>query len=66
METLTIELSPKAYHSLQERARRTGKPLQAISQEILEQALREEEQVPKTARDILEASGRLRPLGPVL
>ena len=66
MGILIIELSPKAYQSLQERARRAGKPPQTLSQEILEKVLREEAQPPRTAREILEASGRLRPLGPLL
>jgi len=66
METLIVELSPRAYQALQERARKLGKPPQTLSREILEQALQEEAQPPRTTREILQALGRLRPLGPDL
>jgi hypothetical protein len=64
--TLTIELSPEAYDQLRRRAEEAGKAPEALSRELLEDALRDEQPPPKSAREILEAAGMVRPLGPYL
>jgi len=69
MSTLAIELPLETYQRLQEQARRIGKPPESLIRELVEKALREErmEEGPgKSARDILEASGRARPLSEAL
>ncbi len=66
MTTLIIELSTTIYDQLRQRARQTGKAPEALSREILEDALREKATPQKTTRDILRAAGRLRPLGEAL
>jgi hypothetical protein len=66
MTTLIIELPPGAYDQLRKRARQAGKPPEVLSQEILEEALQENAPFRKSARDILQAVGRLRPLGTAL
>ncbi|MBM4429939.1 MAG: toxin-antitoxin system HicB family antitoxin [Chloroflexi bacterium] len=66
LRVLTIELSPMAYQALQEKARQTGQVPEVISQELLEEALRGQAPLPKSAREVLDAAGRLRPLGPKL
>jgi len=69
MSTLAIELPLETYRRLQERARRVGRPPESLIQDLVEAALREErmgEGSGKSAREILEASGRVRPLSEAL
>jgi hypothetical protein len=69
MSTLAIELPPETYQRLQERARQAGKPAESLIRELVEKALREEgmgKEPAKGAREILEASGRARPLSEAL
>ncbi|MEA3346309.1 MAG: hypothetical protein U9Q78_08760 [Chloroflexota bacterium] len=69
MSTLAIELSLETYQRLQERARRVGKPPESLIQDLVEKALREErmeKELGKSAREILQASGRVRPLSEAL
>jgi predicted DNA-binding protein len=63
MHTIVIDVSPETYQRLKEQARHAGKAPEALSRELLETAL----QVPhisphRTARDVLEAVNRTRPL----
>jgi predicted transcriptional regulator len=67
MNTLTIDLSPETYKRLEEQARRVGQTPEVLGRELLELALRAEEVPrPRTAREILQAAGRTRPLSPAL
>ncbi len=66
METLVVRLSSEAYQALQERAAREGKSPEALSGEVLEKALAEGSDGALTPREVLEAAGRVRPLGPGL
>jgi len=69
MSTLAIELPLETYQRLQERARQAGKPPESLIRELVERALREEtmgKELGKGAREILEASGRIRPLSEAL
>lgn len=67
---ITVRLSLIPYHRLQELARRAGTTPETLTREILERAL--EERTPSTettsqsARQILEAAGRVRPLSHTL
>jgi plasmid stability protein len=74
-KTLTIELSDETYARLRARAQEQGKTAEALSREMIEDALPRDgdstrvhkENVPgKSIRDILAATGRLRELGPEL
>jgi len=69
MNTLAIELPPETYQRLRERARRVGQPPESLIQDLVEKALREErvgEEPAENAQQILEASGRIRPLSEAL
>ena len=69
MSILAIELPPETYQRLQERARRAGKAPESLIQDLVEKALREERtalEPGRSAREILEASGRARPLSEAL
>lgn len=67
MKTLVLSLSEAAYEQLERRAAQLGKPLEEVSEEILEAALPPETLPgPKTTEEILEAAGMLRPLGDTL
>jgi hypothetical protein len=72
---LTIELSSEAYERLLAHARERGQTPEALSRELIENALPHNEnrtdastQRPpsRSVRDILAATGRLRDLGPAL
>lgn len=63
MSTMRIDLSPETYKRLEEQAQRVGKALEALTCELLEMALQAcEEARPRTAREALQAVGRVRPL----
>ena len=63
MHTVTIDLSPETYKRLEEQAQRAGQAVEVLSRELLETALKSHEVVrPQTARNVLQAAGRVRPL----
>ncbi len=63
MHTISITLPPATYRRLEEQAQRVGKEPEGLMRELLEHALKAQEQTqPQTARQILQASGRVRPL----
>ncbi|MFQ6014491.1 MAG: hypothetical protein ACE5NP_03500 [Anaerolineae bacterium] len=67
MSTIVIEVPPETYKRLEEEARRVGKATEAFTRELLEMALEDRKEArPKTAREILQASGRARPLSETL
>lgn len=67
---ITVRLPLIPYHRLQELARQTGKTPESLTREIVERALQETSSpapsTPRSARQILEAAGRVRPLSPAL
>lgn len=67
MNTITIDLSPEAYRRLEEQARKVGQAVEVLSRELLETALTSPEGGrPQTARAVLQAAGRTRPLSDAL
>jgi hypothetical protein len=63
MPTLVIDLSPEIYRRIEEEARQVGKAPEAFTRELLETALHaQEEPRPRTAREVLQAAGRIHPL----
>ncbi len=67
MPTIVIDLSPEIYRRLEEEARQVGKAPEAFTRELLETALRaQEEPRPRTAREVLQAAGRIHPLSELL
>ena len=67
MRTLVLSLSERAYEQLKRRANQLGKPLEEVSEEIIEAALpAEESSSPKTVRQILEEAGMLSSLSDTL
>ncbi len=67
MSRIMIEIPPEANKRLQEQARREGKTIEALTREFIEAALQAHQQVrAKTARDALQAAGRVRPLSETL
>jgi len=68
---IVLRLPTRPYRRLQERARQAGKTPELLTREIVEQALQEEPSPsitpsPRTARQILQATGRARALSPAL
>lgn len=67
MYTITIDLSAETYKQLEERARKSGQAVEVLSRELLETALTSHEVAcPRTAREALQAVGRVRPLSDAL
>jgi hypothetical protein len=67
MHTITIDLPSAMYKRLAEQARQAGQSLEVLSRELLEVALQGREAAPaRTAREILHAAGRIRPLSTAL
>ena len=67
MSTIVIDLPPEIYKRLEEQARRLGQAPEVLSRALLEAALQSSETAqPKTAREVLEAAGRIRPLSATL
>ena len=67
MSTITIDLPPEIYKRLAVQAHRLGKAPEVLSRTLLEAALEAYEAAPSpTAREVLEAAGRLRPLSDAL
>lgn len=67
---ITVRLPLVPYHRLQTLARQAGKTPESLTREIVERALEEPPSsalcTPQTARQVLEAAGRVRPLSPTL
>ena len=67
MSTITIDLPLETYKQLEAQARRTGQDPVTLSRELLESALQAREAAqPRTAREVLQAAGRVRPLSTTL
>jgi hypothetical protein len=67
MSTIVIDIPVETHRRLEEQARRAGKPLEAFTRELLEAALEgRASSRPKTAREVLQVSGRARPLSETL
>ena len=63
MPTMVIDLPSETYKRLEEQARKAGKALEALTCELLETALQAQQETPcRTARAVLQAAGRVRPL----
>lgn len=67
MSTIVIDVSAETYRRLKEQAHRAGKAPETFTRELVESALeaRERPQA-RTAREILLAMGRIRPLSETL
>jgi hypothetical protein len=67
MHTIQIDLSPAAYKRLEEQAHKAGQAPEVLGRTLLENALqvREAAQL-HTAREVLQAAGRARPLSATL
>ncbi len=67
---ILLRLPPRPYRRLQEWAGRVGKTPESLTREIVEQALQQytlpTTPSPHTARQILQAAGRVRSLSPAL
>jgi hypothetical protein len=67
MPTIQIDLSPEAYKRLEEQARNAHQSPEALGRTLLEVALQAQETLaPKTAREVLQAAGRVRSLSTTL
>ena len=67
MSTIVIDIPPETYERLEEQARKAGKAPEALTRELLETALQAREVArPRTAREVLQALGRVRPLSETL
>lgn len=61
MSTITIDLPIETYKRLETQARRAGQDAATLSRELLESALQAREAAePRTAREVLQAAGRVR------
>jgi predicted DNA-binding protein len=67
MSSITIDLPLETYKRLEAQARKIGQDPATLSRELLESALQAREAVQcQTAREVLEAAGRVRPLSTTL
>lgn len=67
MSSMVIDIPPVMYQRLQEQARKAGKSPEALTRDLLDRALQAEEGTqPRTARAVLQAAGRARPLSETL
>ncbi len=67
MHIITIDLPSETYERLEAHARRMGQTPEVVSRALLETALQAcEVTPPRTARDVLQAAGRIRPLSATL
>ncbi len=67
MSTLVIDIPKTTYERLQEQAQKAGKTPEALTREIVEKAIQAGQAVqPRTAREVLRAAGRTRPLSAAL
>ena len=66
---ILVRLRPRPYRRLEEWAQRVGKTPESLTQEIVEQALRESaclDGPTRTTREILQSTGRVRVVGEAL
>jgi predicted transcriptional regulator len=64
MTTMTIELKPETYARIAKQAKEQGRTPVELTQELVENSVETETATPaKTARELLEEAGMLRPLG---
>ena len=67
MSTIVIDLPPEICKRLEDQARRAGKAPEVLTRELLETALQAREELrPRTAREVLQAAGRVRSLSETL
>jgi predicted DNA-binding protein len=68
MSSITIDLPLETYKRLEAQARRIGQDPATLSRELLESALQAREAAAqcRTAREMLQAAGRVRPLSTTL
>lgn len=67
MSSITIDLPIDTYKRLEAQARKIGQDPATLSRELLESALQARESVQSlTAREVLQAAGRVRPLSTTL
>ena len=67
MNTIVIDLPPEIYKRLEEKARKAGQAVEVLGRELLETALASPEvRHRQTARTVLQAAGRTRPLSDAL
>ena len=67
MSTLLIDIPAATYERLMEQAKKAGKTPEALTRELVEKAiLAREAAQPRTAREVLQAAGRIRPLSTAL
>ncbi|MDP2935538.1 MAG: hypothetical protein Q8O86_03505 [Dehalococcoidia bacterium] len=67
MTIIVVNIAQETYRRLQEEARKVGKAPEALTRELLEMSLQAREEARQgTARGVLQASGRVRPLGETL
>ncbi len=67
MPTMVINIPAELYEQLEVQARQAGTTPEALTHTLLETALRAHEKpLPRTARDVLQAAGRVRPLSETL
>lgn len=67
MISITIELPTETYKRLEAQARKIGQDPETLSRALLESALQDRETFQsRTAREVLKAAGRVRPLSATL
>jgi len=67
MPTMVINIPAEIYKQLEAQARQAGTTPEELTREFLETALHAQEKPqPQTAREVLQAAGRVRPLSDTL
>lgn len=67
MPTMVINMPAELYEQLEAQARQTGTTPEALTRELLEIALHAQEKPQRrTAREVLQTAGRIRPLSDTL
>ena len=67
MPTMVIDIPAEVYEQLEAQARQAGTTPEALTRGLLETALHAHEKPqPRTAREVLQAAGRVRPLSDTL
>ena len=67
MPTMVINIPAEIYKQLEAQARQAGTTPEALTRDLLETALHAQEtSQPHTAREVLQAAGRVRPLSDAL
>lgn len=63
MHTIVIDIPPETFRRLEEQSRRAGKAPEEFTRDLVEAALETyEADRPRTTREVLQASGQIRPL----